>query len=198
MSDNIIPHSYSIKSNQRSQHSQCRPSVIWLTGLSGSGKSTIANLVDQQLFRMGVRSYFLDGDNLRSGLNQDLGFSNDDRMENIRRVAEVSKLFIDSGSLLFCSFISPSNEIRSLAREIVGRDFFHEVYIQCKLSTCEARDPKGLYKKARQGLIPQFTGIDSPFEEPASPDLLIKNDDGDASTAAQMLVQYLKTKKIVF
>lgn len=148
--------------------------VIWLTGLSGSGKSTIANELELALENMGIKSYVLDGDNVRAGLNKDLGFSDADRKENMRRIAEVAKLFADSGTITITAFISPFREERDAARDVIGADNFVEVHVATSLEECENRDVKGLYKKARAGEIPNFTGIDSPYEEPINPDLVVE------------------------
>ena len=145
--------------------------VLWFTGLSGSGKSTIAEALERQLYNQGHFVKVLDGDNIRSGINKNLGFSIEDRKENIRRIAEVAKLFLDSGAIVLCSFVSPTIEIRNLAREIIGEEDFKEVFVDTPLAICESRDVKGLYKKARAGEIKGFTGIDSPFEAPQDPAL---------------------------
>jgi adenylylsulfate kinase len=145
--------------------------VLWFTGLSGSGKSTIAEALERQLYNNGYFVKVLDGDNIRSGINKNLGFSLEDRKENIRRIAEVAKLFLDSGAIVLCSFVSPTIEIRNLARKIIGTEDFKEVYVDTPLEICESRDVKGLYKKARAGEIKGFTGIDSPFEAPKAPAL---------------------------
>lgn len=150
--------------------------TIWLTGLSGSGKSTIANELSHRLHNEGKLVYVLDGDNIRMGLNKDLGFSVNDRKENIRRISEVANLMTDLGVIVITAFISPFENERQMAKDIVGKDNFIEVYIKTPLEVCEERDPKGLYKKARTGEIPMFTGIDSPYEEPTNPDMFIKTD----------------------
>jgi len=150
--------------------------TIWLTGLSGSGKSTIANELAHKLHNEGKLVYVLDGDNIRMGLNKDLGFSVNDRKENIRRISEVANLMTDLGVIVITAFISPFENERQMAKDIVGKDNFIEVYIKTPLEVCEERDPKGLYKKARTGEIPMFTGIDSPYEEPTNPDMFIKTD----------------------
>ncbi len=149
--------------------------VIWFTGLSGSGKTTLASLLEKRLFELNYFCQILDGDNVRSGINKNLRFTDEDRNENIRRIAEVSKLFMNCGIILICAFISPTNEIRSMAKEIVGKDDFLEIFIDTPLAVCEKRDPKGLYKKARAGEIKNFTGISSPFEAPEAPFLKIDN-----------------------
>ena len=143
--------------------------VIWFTGLSGSGKSTLANALEVELHRQGKRTYILDGDNVRHGLNKDLGFTEADRVENIRRVAEVAKLMMDAGLIVITAFISPFRQEREMARELIGENCFVEVYVNTPLDVCEQRDVKGLYKKAREGLIPNMTGINSPYEAPEHP-----------------------------
>ncbi len=154
------------------QHSR----VIWMTGLSGSGKTTIGTHIEHELNKRGYLTQVLDGDNIRSGINNNLGFSEEDRYENIRRIAEVSKLFMNCGIICINSFISPTREIRHMAMEIIGKENFIEVFINAPLEVCESRDVKGLYKKAREGKIKNFTGIDAPFEEPIKPDIELKTD----------------------
>ena len=151
--------------------------VIWLTGLSGSGKTTIAQEIEMELNQKGYLTQILDGDNIRTGINNNLGFSQDDRYENIRRIAEVSKLFLDCGIICINSFISPTKKIRKMAMDIIGKENFIEVYINAPLEVCEKRDPKGLYKKVREGKIKNFTGIDSPFEAPEKPEIELKTDE---------------------
>ena len=166
MSSNIVPQIHSVQLEDRIARNKYRPHLIWFTGLSGSGKSTLANEVEKKFFTEGVNTYILDGDNIRGGLNSDLDFSDHGRVENIRRISEVSKLFVDAGCVVLTAFISPFIKDRQTAREIVGEDYFTEVFVDCPLEECERRDVKGLYKKARAGEIPFFTGISSPFEEP--------------------------------
>ncbi len=151
-----------------------RACVLWLTGLSGSGKSTLALALEARLFALGYHSVLLDGDNIRTGINSNLGFSNEDRMENIRRMAEVAKLFVSQGIICLVSFISPTKEMRGMAREIIGEKDFVEIFIDTPLEECEARDVKGLYKKARAGEITDFTGISAPYEAPEQPDIHIR------------------------
>lgn len=166
--------------------------VIWFTGLSGSGKTTLASLLEKRLFELNYFCQILDGDNVRSGINRNLMFTDADRIENIRRIAEVSKLFMNCGIILLCSFISPTNEIRQMAKEIVGEDDFLEVFIDTPLEICESRDPKGLYKKARAGEIKNFTGISAPFEAPAKPFLKVDNTKPDMdNTIREMLLKIL-------
>ena len=168
--------------------------VIWLTGLSGSGKSTIAKLVEHELHKQGRLSMLLDGDNVRTGLNNNLGFTEDDRTENIRRIAEVAKLFMHNGIITICSFVSPTRAIRDLAANIVGKEDFHEVYVNAPLEVCEERDVKGLYKKARAGEIKNFTGIDAPFEAPLQPWLELKTARMSAETSAAEVLKKIEGK----
>ena len=166
--------------------------VIWFTGLSGSGKTTLASHLEKKLFELNYFCQILDGDNVRSGINKNLKFTEEDRIENIRRIAEVSKLFMNCGIILICSFISPTNDIRQMAKEIVGEEDFLEVFIDTPLEVCESRDPKGLYKKARAGEIKNFTGISSPFEIPVKPFLKVDNTKPDMdNTIREMLLKIL-------
>ena len=169
-----------------------KPVILWFTGLSGSGKSTIANLVEKQLTSEGKHTYLLDGDNVRHGLNKDLGFTNADRVENIRRVGEAAKLFVDAGLIVLTAFISPFRSERRMARELVSSDEFIEVFIDTPIEICMKRDPKGLYEKARAGSIKNFTGVDSPYEAPEEPDLLIKAAEATPEVYAQAIVAYLR------
>jgi adenylylsulfate kinase len=169
-----------------------RAKVIWFTGLSGSGKTTLASLLEKRLFELNFFCQILDGDNVRSGINRNLVFTEEDRIENIRRIAEVSKLFMNCGIILICAFISPTNEIRQMAKDIIGEDDFLEIFIDAPLEVCEQRDPKGLYKKARAGEIKNFTGISAPFEAPQSPFLRVENINHNIDdTITQMLKKIL-------
>lgn len=170
-----------------------RGAVIWLTGLSGSGKSTIARGLESELHKMKHITMLLDGDNVRTGINSNLGFTNADREENIRRIAEVSKLFLNCGIITLNSFVSPTRSMRGMAREIIGDDFI-EVYVNCPLHVCENRDVKGLYKKARAGEIKNFTGIDDPFEAPENPDLEIQTENQTATQSVAQLLEFIKPK----
>ncbi|MBW8837733.1 MAG: adenylyl-sulfate kinase, partial [Burkholderia sp.] len=165
--------------------------VIWFTGLSGAGKSTIANALEVRLHALGKRTYILDGDNVRQGLNKDLGFEEADRVENIRRVAEVAKLMMDAGLIVLTAFISPFRQEREMARQLIGADRFVEVYVNASLTVCEERDPKGLYRKARNGLLPNMTGIDSPYEAPEHADVTIDTGNTSIEDCTDMLVQSL-------
>jgi adenylylsulfate kinase len=170
---NVVPHNHAIKLVDRIQKNGHKPLLIWLTGLSGSGKSTIASELERQLYQNGAATYILDGDNIRSGLNNDLGFSEESRIENIRRIGEVAKLFIDAGVVVITAFISPFEKERDWVKNLVGDEQCFQVFVDCPLEVCEARDVKGLYQKARKGEIKNFTGIDSPFEIPQSPNLVV-------------------------
>jgi bifunctional enzyme CysN/CysC len=171
-----------------------KPVVLWFTGLSGSGKSTIANLVEKSLVASGKHTYLLDGDNVRHGLNRDLGFTDADRVENIRRVGETAKLFVDAGLIVLVSFISPFRSERRMARELVGKDEFVEVFVDTPIEVCMARDPKGLYEKARAGTIKNFTGIDSPYEAPEKAELTVKTVEAPAERHAEAIVAYLRER----
>lgn len=170
-----------------------RSKVVWLTGLSGSGKSTIAIQLERRLFEAGHFAQVLDGDNIRTGINNNLGFSLEDRQENIRRIAEVAKLYCHSGIIAICTFISPTREIREFAKNIIGPEDFIEVFISAPLEICEQRDVKGLYQKARRGEIKDFTGIDSPYEPPENPDLVLDSAAEDLSTCVEKVFRFLKT-----
>jgi len=163
--------------------------VIWFTGLSGSGKTTLASLLEKRLFELNYFCQILDGDNVRSGINHNLKFTEEDRMENIRRIAEVSKLFMNCGIILICAFISPTNKMRQMAKEIIGEDDFLEVFVNTPLEVCEQRDPKGLYKKARAGEIPNFTGISSPFETPENPFIDVDNTNPNMDTTVREMLK---------
>lgn len=193
-SENVHAQHLIVNRDARAEVKKQRPCVIWMTGLSGAGKSTIANLTEQSLHNLGHHTMVLDGDNVRRGLNRDLGFSESDRAENIRRVAEVAKLMTDAGLIVIVSFISPFRAERSMARDIIGDDFFVEVFIDTPLEIAESRDVKGLYKKARAGEIPNFTGIGSPYEAPEGADLTLKTAEQDAITLSCKLVEFIRGK----
>lgn len=194
MSENIIPHNHSITSRDRFQKLGYQPKLIWFVGLSGSGKSTLANGLEVYLFNKGYNTYILDGDNVRTGLNKDLDFTDDGRRENIRRISEVARLLIDAGNIVMTAFISPFEEDRDAARNLVGPENFVEVFVNCPIEICEQRDVKGLYAKARKGLIPNFTGIDSPFEEPKSPDVEVRTDHEDLDKSLQKIIEKVEPK----
>jgi len=188
-------HSQVTRAEQEKQHGH-KSAVLWFTGLSASGKSTLANAVAGALYERGSHTYVLDGDNIRHGLNKDLGFSPTDRVENIRRIGEVAKLFTDAGVIALTAFISPYREDRDKAREINGESFI-EVYVKCDLNVCEERDPKGLYKKARAGEIPNFTGISAPYEEPEAAELVIDTSHETLEDSAARVLAYLEERGIL-
>lgn len=194
---NIHVHKHSISRDQRSAQKGHKPFVVWFTGLSGSGKSTLANAVEVRLHELGVHSYILDGDNIRSGLCKDLGFSDTDRVENIRRIGEVSKLLVDAGVVTLSAFISPFRADRQIVRSLLGQGEMIEVYVKCALAECEKRDPKGLYKKARDGIIPNFTGIDSPYEEPDTPEITVDTLAQSVEESVAVIVSYLQDKNYI-
>lgn len=192
--ENIIPHDHVIKLSDRISKNGYSPKLIWFTGLSGSGKSTLAGALETYLFKQDFQTYILDGDNVRSGLNQDLDFSDASRKENIRRIAEVSHLFVDAGVVVLTAFISPFKEDRQQAKELVGAENFIEVFVDTPLEVCEKRDVKGLYAKARAGKIPNFTGIDSPFERPMSPDVHVETEGKTIEESLKELIDHILPK----
>ncbi|AGL01036.1 adenylyl-sulfate kinase [Desulfoscipio gibsoniae] len=194
---NVVWHLPSINKNHRSKLKKHNSCIIWITGLSASGKSTIANKLECQLHEMGIHTYLLDGDNIRHGLNKDLSFSPEDRRENIRRIAEVAKLFVDAGIVVITAFISPYREDRQIARQIVERGEFVEIYTKCPLDVCEKRDPKGLYKRARAGKIPEFTGITAPYEKPDNPEIIINTNKNTIEESVDQITKYLLKQQII-
>ncbi|MFN0199050.1 MAG: adenylyl-sulfate kinase [Planctomycetaceae bacterium] len=191
---NVTWHAHHVSKQERCQLNGHKGVVLWFTGLSGSGKSTVANSVDHQLHALGHHSYVLDGDNIRMGLNKNLGFSAEDRTENIRRIGEVAKLFVDAGHVVATAFISPYRADRDKVREILQPGEFVEIYVKAAIETCEGRDPKGLYKKARAGEIKEFTGISAPYEEPLNAELVLEADTKDVETLAGEVIAFLKSK----
>ncbi len=192
MADNIHPiFEQLVQREERESRLKQRSKVLWLTGLSGSGKSTIAKTLERRLFQEGFFPQVLDGDNIRSGINNNLGFSAEDRSENIRRIAEVAKLYLESGIICINSFISPTREMRDQARQIIGPDDFLEIYVNAPLEVCESRDVKGLYAKARRGEIKGFTGIDAPYEAPEKPALEIRTDELSLMESVGRILDYL-------
>jgi len=194
---NIVWHQHAITKGDRQKlngHGSC---CLWFTGLSGSGKSTIASIVEQKLHNEDVSTYLLDGDNVRHGLCGDLGFDEKDRVENIRRVSELSKLFVDAGLVTIAAFISPFKSDREIARQLYESGEFIEVYIETSLDECEKRDPKGLYQKARSGEIPNFTGIDSPYEAPGAPEITVNTTELTPEQAADLIIGYLRDNEYI-
>lgn len=195
--ENIIQHKFKIDKEKRASIKNQTPVLIWFTGLSGSGKSTIANEVDIYLHENKYHTYILDGDNTRKGINADLDFSKKDRKENIRRVGEIANLFLDAGLIVLASFISPFEKDREMLKHLVGKENFIEIFVNCPIEVCEERDTKGLYAKVKKGEIKNFTGIDSPFEVPQNPQITIQSDRESVSESVQKVIQYLiQTKKI--
>ena len=191
--DHIVPHSHIVSQQDRIKRNGYQPRLIWFTGLSGSGKSTLASGLEAHFFNKGYSTFILDGDNVRKGLNKDLDFTDESRKENIRRIAEVSSLFLDAGVIAMTAFISPFNSERRFARELVGNGYI-EVYVDCPLEVCEQRDVKGLYKKARAGEIKHFTGIDSPFEIPENPDITVDTANETLEFCLNQLIEEIEPK----
>lgn len=192
--NDVVWHNSTVTHEDRAKQKNQKSVVLWFTGLSGSGKSTVANAVESKLLSLGKHSYLLDGDNVRHGLNKDLGFSDHDRVENIRRIGEVAKLFVDSGAIVLTAFISPFISDRSQVRELLGENQFLEVFIDTPLEVCELRDPKGLYKKARAGEIKHFTGIDSEYQAPVNPEIHVKTAELSIDACAEYIVEQLMTR----
>ena len=194
---NIIPYQHRVTQADRVRIKPHQPVVLWFTGLSGSGKSTIADAVDHALNTMGVHTYCLDGDNIRTGLCKDLGFSAEDRTENIRRIGEVARLFYDAGLIVLASFISPYRSDRDAVRDLLPPGGFVEIHVDCPLEVCEQRDPKGLYKKARANTISQFTGISSPYEAPLNAELVLNTAESGLNACQLAVLNHLITHKII-
>jgi len=195
--DEVIWHNPYISMRYRNLMNKHKSGVVWFTGLSASGKSTIAHFVEKELYERGIRAYVLDGDNVRHGINSNLGFSRDDRRENIRRIAEVSKLFVDAGIVVLASFISPYREDRAFVAETIGRDRFFEIYVKCPVEVCMNRDPKGLYKKAKAGVIKGYTGVDAPYEVPENPDLVLDTEEKTVEESSRNVLNLLDSRKFI-
>jgi adenylylsulfate kinase len=196
--ENIFPFESLIKCSDRHVLNGHRSGLLWFTGLSGSGKSTLAHAVEARLYRYGIRSYVLDGDNIRTGLNADLGLSAEDRKENIRRIAEVSKLMVDAGLLVFAAFIAPFRESREFVRKLMRNWPYYECYVRCSIDVCEERDPKGLYRKARRGEILNMTGISAPYEEPEHPDLVVDTASHTLDDSVEEVIRFLLDRGIIY
>jgi len=188
--ENIVYHNHEVTKEQRAKIKEQKSCLLWFTGLSGSGKSTIANAVEVELNRLNKHTYLLDGDNIRLGLNRGLSFSDEDRVENIRRIGEVAKLFVDSGTIVLTAFISPFKKDRQIVKDLVNTNEFIEIFIDTPLEICESRDPKGLYKKARSGDIANFTGISSPYEKPINANIILQNT--NINDSVKTILDYLK------
>lgn len=197
MSTNITWHDASITTEQRREKNKQHSLVLWFTGLSGAGKSTVANAFARALFDRNQQVVVLDGDNVRHGLNKDLGFDEQSRKENIRRVGEVSKLFVEAGQIVVTAFISPYQADRDTVRELVADDEFFEVFVDCSLEECERRDPKGLYEKARAGVIPNFTGISAPYEAPVKPEVTLNTETYSVEQCVEQLIAVLEHKQYI-
>ncbi|MEK9199252.1 adenylyl-sulfate kinase [Ureibacillus sp. FSL E2-3493] len=194
MSSNIVWHEASINKSERREKNHHHSFILWFTGLSASGKSSIANSLARRLFEQGNQSFVLDGDNIRHGLNKDLGFDEDSRKENIRRIGEVSKLFVESGQIVLTAFISPYKEDRNVVRSLVEEGEFIEVYVKCSVEECERRDPKGLYEKARKNEIKNFTGISAPYEAPDNPEIVVNSEQYSIDECTEQLINFLVEK----
>lgn len=194
MSSNIVWHEASITKEERRTQNKHQSFILWFTGLSASGKSSVANAFARRLFERGNQAFVLDGDNVRHGLNKDLGFDEASRKENIRRIGEVSKLFVENGQIVLTAFISPYREDRQVVRRLVEVGEFIEVYVKCSVETCEKRDPKGLYKKARNAEIPNFTGISAPYEEPENPEIILDTELNSIEECVDQLTDILTSK----
>jgi adenylylsulfate kinase len=195
--NHVIFHRACISRHDRNCLNNHKSGLVWFTGLSASGKSTIAHNVEKELFKLSVRTYVLDGDNIRHGLNSDLGFGNADRKENIRRIVELSKLLVDAGVLVLAAFISPSGEDRKYIRKRFENDNFLQIYVKCSIEECEKRDPKGQYKRAREGIIRNYTGISAPYEEPEAPDLVIETEKMTLEDSVGAVIKLIKDKGLL-
>ncbi|TNF52547.1 adenylyl-sulfate kinase [bacterium] len=197
MKDHIVWHGVSVTRKDRNSLNRHKSGLIWFTGLSASGKSTIAHGVEKKLYDIGYRTYVLDGDNVRHGINSNLGFSREDRKENLRRIAELSKLFVDAGILVLAAFISPYRKDREYIMSRFQDDNYLEIYVKCSIQECESRDPKGQYKKARKGIIKNYTGVSAPYEEPETPDLVIDTEILDVETSVKKIIELLEKKNLL-
>lgn len=195
--ENVVWHDHRVTKAERRKLNNHKSCVVWFTGLPSSGKSTVAGEVEHQLHKKGIRTYLLDGDNVRHGLNSNLGFSPEDREENIRRIGEVAKLFVDAGMITFVAFISPYKKDRERARHILEGGEFIEIYVKCPVEVCERRDPKGQYQKARNGEIKAFTGISAPYEEPLEPEIVLETDRLSVDESVKKIISHLEKKKMI-
>ncbi len=196
--NHVIWHDGYVRRDERNSLNNHKSGLVWFTGLSASGKSTIAHYVERELYKRGIRTYVLDGDNVRHGINSNLGFSREDRRENLRRIAEISKLLVDAGMIVLAAFISPYHEDRAYIRKRFEGDNFLEIYVKCSLKECEKRDPKGQYRKARAGIIKEYTGISAPYEEPENPDLILDTEKIDIKTAVEKVIELFEKKNFIY
>ena len=194
---NIVWHERLVSKQERNRLNKHRSGIVWFTGLPASGKSTLAHHLEKEIFNRSIRAYVFDGDNVRHGLCSNLGFSREDRRENLRRIAEMCKLFIDAGIVVLTAFVSPYREDREYVRNLIGNDGFFEVYIKCSVDICEKRDPKGHYRKAKEGIIKNFTGVSDPYEEPENPDLVIDTEKMDVENSVQSVLELLGKKGFI-
>jgi adenylylsulfate kinase len=190
----LLPHAGIVKKQDRQRLNGHKSAILWFTGLPGSGKSTLAQVLDKKLFIRGIRAFVMDGDNIRTGLNRDLGFSAQDRQENIRRIGEVARLFVEAGMIPITAFISPYRKDREFVRSLVGHDEFIEIYVKCPLDVCEQRDVKGHYKKARRGIIKNFTGVDDPYEEPEHPEMVVETEKMTVDESVDGIIHFLEER----
>lgn len=197
MENHVVWHNGYVSRQDRNRLYNHKNGLVWFTGLPASGKSTIAHRVEKELFKQGIHTYVLDGDNVRHGLNSNLGFSREDRRENLRRIVELSKLMMDAGLIVLAAFISPYREDREFVRSRFNGDNFLEIYVKCPLEECEKRDPKGNYRKARAGIIKEYTGISSPYEEPENPDLVIDTEELNLESSVQKVLDLLDKKNFI-
>ena len=197
MEKHIVWHESLVNRKDRNRINKHKSGLIWFTGLSAAGKSTIAHHMEKDLFDRGIRAYVLDGDNVRHGINSNLGFSREDRKENLRRIAELSRLFVDAGVVVLAAFVSPYREDREFVKKIVGSKYFYEIFVKCPVEVCEKRDPKGMYKKARAGIIKGYTGVDAPYEVPESPDLVIDTVELDVESSVNSVLEFLDQRKFL-
>lgn len=197
MNNNVFWDNRFVKRDERNRLNKHKSGLIWFTGLSASGKSTIAHLVERELFDKGVSTYVFDGDNVRHGINSNLGFSREDRKENLRRIAELSKLFVDAGMIVLAAFISPYKKDREYIKKRFDSDNFLEIYVKCSVEECERRDPKGQYKKARAGIIKEYTGVSSPYEVPENPDLILDTESISIKESAKKVIKFLEDKQFI-
>ena len=193
----VVWHDHLVTREMHARQKNQKPCLLWFTGLSGAGKSTIANALETALFRLNQHTYLLDGDNVRHGLNRDLGFSDEDRVENIRRIGEASRLFVDAGLIVLSAFISPFRSDRQLVRELMNAEEFIEIHVATPIAVCEQRDPKGLYRKARKGEIKHFTGIDSPYEAPQCAEITIDTSVLDVAACVEVILGYLRQHNLI-